>query len=217
MKHRIMRRKGTVALFCAVAMVGFTMLTGVAFADGPTPATAGSSATLAPGTLNISTAMTAGTFAGTLNGAAQTLNSGAVTATDGTEFGGFAITDATGSGAGWCVTMQATPFENTTTDTSSPSYGTALPTNSFIMPALTVAAANDSSSAVPMPLATSTAIDTDSALEVADCCTAGEGMGTYSFTAAASAPWVLAVPADTYAGTYASTVTTTLATDAGIH
>jgi hypothetical protein len=137
--------------------------------------------------------------------------------TNGTEFSGFSINDATGSGDGWCVTMQATPFTNTTTDTSSPSYGKVLPPNSLIMPALTVAVANDSSSAVPMPLATSTAIDTDSALEVADCCTAGEGMGTYGFTAAASAPWVLAVPADTYAGTYASTVTTTLATDAGIH
>jgi hypothetical protein len=37
-------------------------------------------------------------------------------------------------------------------------------------------------------------------------------MGTYNFTAAASAPWTLALTADEYAGTYNSTVTTTLAT-----
>ena len=41
-------------------------------------------------------------------------------------------------------------------------------------------------------------------------CTFGQGMGTYDFMY--TAPWTLAVPADAFAGTYTSTVTTTLAT-----
>ena len=43
------------------------------------------------------------------------------------------------------------------------------------------------------------------------CSTGGQGMGTYDFTSAAD-HWELALTADEYAGTYNSTVTTTLAT-----
>ncbi len=40
----------------------------------------------------------------------------------------------------------------------------------------------------------------------------GQSMGTYDFTAAGSLPWKLAITADEYAGTYYSTVATTVAT-----
>jgi hypothetical protein len=197
-------------------MVGFTMLTGVAFADGPTPATAGSSATLAPGTLNISTAMTAGTFAGTLNGAAQNLQADGTTGS--TAFSGFSVTDATGTGAGWNVTMQATQFTNTAASTS-PSYGAKLPWDSLTMPQLAVVTADSTSSEVPAELNDAARIDnsTGTGVVMAQTDATGQGMGSYNFTAAnvndSPAPWVLTVPANTYAGTYTSTVTTTLATN----
>ena len=48
---------------------------------------------------------------------------------------------------------------------------------------------------------------------MAACSANGQGMGTYNFTAAAAVhPWKLALTADEYAGTYNSTITTTLAT-----
>jgi len=72
-----------------------------------------------------------------------------------------------------------------------------------------------SSSAVPGALNAAAAIDnsaTGSAGGVVMAATSafGQGMGTYDFTY--TAPWTLAVPADAFAGTYTSTVTTTLAT-----
>src|SRR5680860_1089813 len=47
---------------------------------------------------------------------------------------------------------------------------------------------------------------------MAECDAHGQGMGTYDFTAAGSVPWKLAITADEYAGTYYSTVATTVAT-----
>jgi hypothetical protein len=189
-------------------MVGFTMLTGVAFADTALSQSTDPTATLGAGTLNISTAMTTGTFVGTLNGAAQTLT--ADNASAGTPFSGFSINDATGSGLGWTVTMQATQFSNTTTDTASSSYGKTLADNSLTMPLLTVSG-NIGSSAVPSSLTAAAKIDNAPGVVMVTAA-AGEGMGTYDFSAAAAAPWTLSVPANTYVGTYTSTVTTTLAT-----
>ena len=57
-----------------------------------------------------------------------------------------------------------------------------------------------------------TVIDDGAAGVVMAACTLGQGMGTYDFTNAAS--WTLAVPANAFAGTYTSTVTTTLAATA---
>src|SRR5660397_239529 len=87
MKRRIGQYKARVTLFSAVAVVVFTMLMGVAFAaDSPT------SATLTGGSLNISSALTAGSFSGTLTGAAQAL--------EGTGFSGFSINDPRGPADG---------------------------------------------------------------------------------------------------------------------
>jgi hypothetical protein len=200
MKRRFGQRKVGVALFCAIAVVAFTGLTGVAFAEDD-----GTSAVLTGGSLNISTALEAGTFAGTLTGAAQVLD--ADVAGGGTVFSGFSINDPRGTAVGWNVTMQATVFDNATV------AGKDLAANSFTMPLLAVAKADAGSSAVPGTLHAAATIDTGVAGVVMAACSAnGQGMGTYDFTSADTVPWKLALTADEYAGTYNSTVTTTLAT-----
>ena len=201
MKRRIGQYKARVTLFSAVAVVVFTMLTGMAFAADST-----TSATLTGGSLNISTALQAGSFEGTLKGAAQTL--------DGIGFSDFSINDARGTGIGWNVTMLATPFVNGDVRAASDD----LTVNSFTAPLFAVAKANTGSSAVPgmgsqtaSPIIAAT-IDTGATgVVMAKCDEPGQGMGTYDFTALDTA-WKLALTADEYAGTYSSTVTTTLAT-----
>ena len=196
MKRRIGQYKARVTLFSAVAVVVFTMLTGMAFAADST-----TSATLTGGSLNISSALTAGTFAGTLEGAAQTLT--------GTDFTGFSINDPRGTGAGWDVTMVATQFLNGDTIRTASDDLTA---NSFTAPLFAVAKADTGSSTLPGTLHAAATIDTGATgVAVAACFANGEGMGTYDFTALATA-WKLALTADEYAGAYSSTVTTTLAT-----
>lgn len=184
------RPQARMALFCACALAAFTLVTGVAFAAAD---------------LTISTELTAGTFAGTLNGLGFTLN--ANVAGGGTAFSGFSITDTRGTGVGWYVTMVATQFENATV------AGKDLALDSLTMPELAVAKADEGSSAVPGTLHAAATIDTGGAgVVMAECDAHGQGMGTYDFTAAGSAPWKLAITADEYAGTYYSTVTTTVAT-----
>jgi len=194
MKHRIGRHQKKIALFGAIAVAAFTMLTGVAFAE-----TASTSATLTPGNLSITLALTAGTFEGTLNGAPQTLSS--------TTFSGLNAQDARGSGTGWNVTVSASQLVN------NDSSGHDFALGSLTMPALNVVA-ETSSSAVPGSLNAAAAIDNSAdgatgGVVMAATSAEGQGMGTYDFTNAAS--WTLAVPANAYAGTYTSTVTTTLA------
>ncbi len=199
MKRRSGHARGRVAMFCAMAVVAFTGLTGVALATGET------SATLEGGELNISSALTAGTFNGTLDGHAKVL--------DGSEaFTGFSINDPRGTGVGWDVTMQATVFDNATED------GKDLAANSLTMPLLAVAKADAGSSDVPGTLHAAATVDTGVAgVVMAECYVMGQGMGTYNFTSADTVPWKLALTADEYAGTYNSPVTTTLATLALSH
>lgn len=202
MHTRTERKRTGMRLLVAAAVVSLTMAlsAGVAFAEED-----GTSAEVSGGTLSISDALEAGTFAGTLTGAAQTLN--ANVAGGGTEFSGFQIKDARGSGVGWNVTVFATQFDNTT------KAGKDLVVNSLTMPLLAVAKADDGSSNVPGTLHAAATIDTgDAGVVMAACSAFGQGMGTYDFTYAESAPWQLALTADEFSGTYTSTVTTTLAT-----
>src|SRR5680860_1263434 len=180
--------------------VADVVLSAAAFAaDSTTSATA--QATLSGGTLNISSALQAGTFTGTLLGASQELT--------GVGFSGFSINDPRGTGVGWNVTMVATPFVNGDVRTAPDD----LTVNSFTAPLFGVAKVDTGSSAVPgMGTLTAATIDTGGgAVVVAECDEPGQGMGTYNFTALDTA-WKLALTADEYAGTYSSTVTTTLAT-----
>ena len=155
------------------------------------------SAELSGSTLEISTPAL-GTFAGTLEGVALTL--------EGVGFGGFTLTDARGTGAGWQVTLKASRFENLNGD------GRDLAPNSLIAPLFTVTKGDPSSSDVPGSVETAP-IDNETGAIIASCTAAGQGMGSYEF-AAPSGTWKLAVTADEFAGTYASTLTTTVATRA---
>ena len=193
-------RKAQVALLYAGALVALTMLTGTALAID-----AGTSAELTGGDLSISTALQAGSFAGTLTGAAQTLE--AATIAGGSAFSGFQISDARGTGVGWAVTVVATQFAN------ADKPGKDISPGSLTMPQLAVTKADVSSSDVPGTLPAPGAIDTGGAgVIVAACSAQGQGMGTYDFAAAADAPWRLTLTADEYAGTYSSTITMTLST-----
>ena len=179
------------------------MLAAFALLSGTASATT-TSATLTGGDLSISRALTAGSFAGTLSGAAQSLS--AAPAAGGTAFGGFQIRDARGSGVGWEVTVSAGRLVS--------GSGHAFALGSLTMPALSVVGEADSS-AVPGTLHGAVAIDNSAdgstgGVVMAATSAAGQGMGAYDFTNAA--PWTLAVPADAFDGTYSSTVTTTLAT-----
>jgi hypothetical protein len=193
MKRSLGQRKAGIALFGAIALLAFSSLAGVAYAED-----AGTSATLTGGDLNISTALVPGTFTGTLSGASQELS--------GSGFSGFSINDPRGTGIGWNVTMQATVFVNATV------AGKDLAANSFTAPLFGVAMADAGSTAVPGTLHAAATIDTGlTGVVMAATAVNGEGMGTYDFTADATA-WKLALTGGEYAGTYNSTVTTTLAT-----
>src|SRR5680860_1129071 len=103
--------------------------------------------------------------------------------------------------------MVATQFENATV------AGKDIALDSLTRPELAVAKADEGSSEVPGTLHAAATIDTGAAgVVMAECDAHGQGMGTYDFTAAGSVPWKLAITADEYAGTYYSTVATTVAT-----
>ena len=195
----IRRHQPALALLGALALAAFALLT----ASAPA-ATTNATATLTSGNLSISQALTAGAFAGTLSGAAQSLS--ATPAAGGTAFGGFQIRDARGSGVGWSVTASASRLLS--------GSGHAFALGSLTMPALDVVG-EANSSLVPGTLHGAAAIDNSAdgstgGVVMAATSADGQGMGAYDFTNAG--PWTLAVPANAFAGTYASIVTTTLAT-----
>lgn len=202
--RRILGQNRTIPAFLvALVATACALLAGAAHA-----ATSGttSSATLEGGTLSITRALVAGSFTGRLTGAPQTV------AADGsggsTVFGGFQILDSRGTGTGWGVTLSASRF------ISTDGSGHALPLGSLTAPPLAVAGEAGSSEA-PGELSGAAAIDNSAdgstgGVVMAATSAAGQGMGIYDFTLAGGAPWTLAVPAGAYAGTYRSTVTTTL-------
>ena len=178
-------------LWCAGVLAVLALSVGVASAaDAPT------SVVLAGGALAVSAPMSAGTFSGTLTGAPEVF--------EGASFSGIAVTDARGTGAGWQLVMRATQFE------CAGVVGASLAPDSLTAPLFAATKADQGSSAVP---GTVRAAPIDNATgAVIAVSAAGEGMGTYVFTAADGVPWRLAVTADEYAGVYYSTVTTTVAT-----
>jgi len=211
----------------ALAVVIFAIAAGAAFASDPTPepAVTGTSAVLTAGDLNISSAMTPGSFAGKLTGHGLFLfsDASAENAYDhGVAFGDFEINDPRGTGAGWTVTVVAEPLH--TADDAH-----VIAPGSLRMPALEVSKVDAGSSDVPGSLHAAATIDNMTGEPLANTgvemvtADAGEGMGTYDFRAAdtvagdpyVATPWRLAITADEYAGTYESTVTTTLATALG--
>lgn len=176
---------------CA-AVLAFSLNVGAAFATD-----SAATAVLTGGTLGQTGNLAAGSFAGTLNGSAQSLS--------GTGFTGFQVTDYRGSGIGWVVSAQATKFVNRTY------AGKDLAYNSFTMPQVGVSGVA-SATVVPGTLHASAHIDTGStAVVMVSTSVAGQGMGLYNFTTPAGS-WKLDIAGDSYAGSYDSTVTLTVAT-----
>lgn len=186
----------------AVMAVAATVAVGI----GASPASAApddTNVTVTGGVLSV-TDPVVGDFAGvTLTGAAQTTTA----AVD-----GFSVNDATGTGAGWNVTVQATQLAeyDSTLNAGAGGYvsgGKTLALNSLSLPASTVDSPNTTS---PDPSVTAGpyAIDAASAVKVASAAV-DEGMGEYGFSAATL---TLSLPASTYAATYRSDVTLSVVT-----
>ena len=178
-----MNRTRRIGLLVGVFFAATTILGGTALAAA--------SVVLTGGTLTVTTP-TVADFAGvTLNGSAQS-----TTASMGT----FNVTDARGTGVGWNVTVQATQFTMT---------GHTLPMDSISMPAPTVAKIANSSGNLPSLTSGPYPIDHASAVKITSAAADGTGMGSYTYTPGAL---TLSIPANTYAGTYTSTVTVSVVT-----
>jgi hypothetical protein len=183
-------------LITALVTLALAATPGVAHA-----ATDDMSISLLGGTLDYTTPLTAENFpATTLTGLPQVVHAA---------INPWVVTDSRGSlVAGWNMTVSASQFS---TGGGSP---VSLPAGSMTMatspvPATTVG--NLSLAAAPVP--TLSAIDGAGAQKMATAAIA-QGLGRWTFTPAnlAGGDLTLTIPANAVAGTYSSTITTTLAT-----
>lgn len=183
--HRTSLRLGAVVILAAA----------LAFPASALAAQATSTGTIAGGSLALTTAA-APTFAATLNGTNQTP----------TYTLPLTIEDLRGTGAGWNATITSTQF---TTGGATPH---TLATTASAITAVTNACAEgstctDPTNAVTYPLTVPAAAVAPTAVKFFD---AAEGTGLGKFT---NTPTVgVSVPANTYAGTYTSTVTLAIVT-----
>jgi len=177
----------------AIALCGLTcgaLLGSVTAADAST-----ATASLTAGTLGFVSAPGNVTFSDTLNGANQSATAAQP----------IDVSDATGSGAGWNVTATSTTFTSgahslatgATTIASTP--GVACDTGA------TCALATVLGSKVSYPYTLPAGATAPTATEMFDA-NANTGMGNQTVTPT----WALAIPANTYAGTYTSTWTVSL-------
>jgi hypothetical protein len=170
-------------------ILGLVALSALAVAAQPTLASDGTQVVITGGSLTITNPSASDFNAVTLNGTDQTTTANLAT---------FSVTDATGTGAGWHVTAQASQFTGS---------GHTLDEGSLLMSEPTVSA-NGTGSPAPSIAPGPYTIDSASAAQIASAAT-DEGMGQYDFSATTL---TLAVPADTYADTYNSTVTISVIT-----
>ncbi len=191
-KHRI---KAFLLATCALAL-----MTPTALASGHD-----TSVTVSSGSLVITTAPTVANFtAVTLSGVDQTTTA---------ILDDFEVNDSRGTGAGWNVTTQATQFKEVDALGAYVTGGKTLPTGSLKL-AQPAVAQDGTTSTSPTITAGPYTIDASSAVKFASSAV-DTGMGKYDFsdgTAAAGIPLTLTLkPATTYAKTYKSEVTITLA------
>jgi hypothetical protein len=184
-----MRTSRNIGLLTALlATIG--LLLGTAAPAGATSATA----TISAGSLAFVTTVPAMSFAATLNGSDQNVNSNQA----------LDIGDATGSGAGWNVTATSTTF------------ATGAPVHSLSTSATTVQGAptvacdasvtcTTATNSVTYPYTLPAAGTAPTATKLYNAA-ANTGMGNQTVTPT----WRLAVPASTFAGTYNSTWTVSL-------
>lgn len=115
-------------------------------------------------------------------------------------FGPFTVTDARGSGDGWTVTVQGTPFRAWDGAGYVPG-GASLPPGSLTLPGLAVVADGTDS---PAPAVAAGPYTLDGTAATVAHARPGTGMGRYTFTPTARLH--VTVPAGAYAGRYRSAV-----------
>jgi hypothetical protein len=219
-KERVIPLLGACVLF--TGGISASVLLGAGSAQAApcpgTPVVAGTSCTdtgtltYTGGTLAL-TSPTALTWAGTGNGLDQQL----VDAT--TAHQSYVVDDATGSGAGWHVTVSATTFSSTVPTTATLANTGTFSTNGSITSAVattgpTAACTSGATCTVPTdtgvtyPVAMTTALTTPTAVSVYNApLTTGLGSITIGLPGAAPVGWWVAVPANAVPGLYTSTVT----------
>lgn len=181
-------------LSAAVAAASAWGIPAGALASGST-----TSITLTAGALAFSTTPSASDFPSTsLTGSQQVVH---------TSFASWGVNDATGSGAGWHVTFQATRF------TGASGARPTLPTGSLSLTAPVVGASGVNLATPPVLQCTpSCTLDSGSAVAIVHA-TAGTGQGGWTMTQSnlSGGDLALTVPASATADTYTSTLTFTLA------
>lgn len=182
-----------------VALAMLTMMSTTAFAAAPDP-----DAVITGGTLTIADLAIADFTPVTLDGTTQTTTA-VVTDT--------ALTDSRGLGDGWQVSLKASAFTLAAADLLLAANGAAatLPLSSLDLGTVSIAVATTGagSTAITNTAILQGKIDTVAGLNILSA-PLNEGMGTYTVS---MLPMTLTLlPASTYAGTYTSTVTETLAT-----
>jgi hypothetical protein len=182
----------TRASFLTVAVLACLTAPTAALATG-----ASTSVSLLGGSLSFSTTPSASNFPATsLTGSQQTIHA---------NLASWGVIDATGSGAGWHVTFQASQF-------SGPESAT-LPTGSLVMTAPVITASGVNLAVPPLTQGATFTLDGGSAVPVVHAL-AGTGQGSWAMTQAntAGGDLALTIPASANAGTYTSSLTFTLAT-----
>lgn len=164
-------------------------------------ATADTGVTVTGGSLGGGT-ITWSTFPGvTLNGTKQTTTA---------SWGIGNITDSTGTGAGWNLSLTLTQLKQYDTSTSTyTTSGHTIPTSSITVttvPTITQADASSSPTSTITPVTLNTALDTGSPVKLLSAAANG-GMGSYSFGNLGA---TLSVPATTFAATYKTDATVSL-------
>ncbi len=175
-----------------VFALGVSIPSAPVFADAVTPTSA-----IGAGTLRIDT-FTVANFTGvTLSGVRQDVTSSA----------SLKVTDATGSGNGWKVNLKASAV---TSDASTNTGLLVLQPNSLVITAQSLAAETDSSGLTGVTLTTGAIDDHVSTPTGVNILSAAvnKGMGEYTLTI--STLTITLLPKDAKAGSYSTTLTTTL-------
>jgi hypothetical protein len=221
--RKFRRQVGPVAGACALLAggIGGSVLAGAGTAQaaacpgtpvaGGTTCTDTGTLTFGAGTLTL-LSPTALAWAATSNGTNQ------LVVDTNTAHQTMAVVDATGSGAGWNVNVMATPFTSGTTpfpilaNTGTFSINGSVASQSATT-APTAACTGTSTctlptdSSVTYPLAITTAASPTSVKMYDALVNTGMGSITIGFSGTNAIGWWLAIPANTTAGTYTSTVT----------
>jgi hypothetical protein len=174
-----------------VALLAWIAVPGSALASG-----GATSVTLLGGSLSFSTTPSASDFPSTaLTGAQQTIHA---------NFANWGVTDATGSGAGWHVTFQASQFTGTGPIT--------LPAGSLVLTTPVVTPNGVNVAVPPVGQGATFTLDGGSAVPIVHALAAtGQGAWTMTQANAAGGDLALTIPASAAAGTYTSNLTFTLA------